>query len=131
MIVVDTSVWVDYFNGVPTRQATALDRLLGERPIAVGDLVLAELLQGLSTEADANTVVEFLEPFDFVAMGGRELALASAANYRRLRRRGVTIRKTIDMLIGTYCVLGGHELLHSDRDFDLLEKHLGLRTVRA
>ena len=130
MIVVDTSVWIDYFNGVPTPQADLLDDLLGRRVLAVGDLILAELLQGFATEGDANRALRLLEPLEFVTMAGRDVAIQSAANYRRLRRRGVTVRKTMDMLIGTYCLMHGHEILHNDRDFDLLARYLGLRTTR-
>ena len=130
MIVVDTSVWIDYFNGVPTPQVDLLDDLLGRRVLAVGDLILAELLQGFATEGDANRALRLLEPLEFVTMAGRDVAIQSAANYRRLRRRGVTVRKTMDMLIGTYCLMHGHEILHNDRDFDLLARYLGLRTTR-
>jgi predicted nucleic acid-binding protein len=129
MIVVDTSVWVDYFNGVSTTQADLLDEFLGERLLAVGDLILAELLQGFATEKGAKRALSLLEPLEFLAMGGREIAIQSAADYRHLRRCGVTVRKTMDMLIGTYCRMHGHELLHSERDFDLLAKHLGLRVI--
>lgn len=130
MIVVDTSVWIDYFNGVPTPQVDLLDDLLGKRVLAVGDLILAELLQGFATEQDANRALRLLDPLEFVAMAGREVAIQSAANYRRLRRRGVTVRKTMDMLIGTYCLMHDHEILHNDRDFELLARHLGLKTTR-
>ncbi len=130
MIVVDTSVWIDYFNGVPTPQVDLLDELLGRRVLAVGDLILAELLQGFATEQDANRALRLLEPLEFVEMAGRDVAIQSAANYRRLRRRGVTVRKTMDMLIGTCCLMHDHELLHNDRDFDLLARHLGLKTTR-
>lgn len=131
MIVVDTSVWIDYFNGVPTSQAGLLDALLGERVLAVGDLILAELLQGFATELDAKRALSLLEPLEFLEMAGRDVAIQSAANYRRLRRRGVTVRKTMDMLIGTYCLMHDHEILHNDRDFEVLAKHLGLRVVRT
>lgn len=131
MIVVDTSVWIDYFNGVPTPQVDLLDELLGRRVLAVGDLILAELLQGFATEQDANRALRLLEPLEFVEMAGRDVAIQSAANYRRLRRRGVTVRKTMDMLIGTYCLMHDHEILHNDSDFDLLARHLGLKTTRS
>jgi len=130
MVVVDTSVWIDYFNGVETRQACCLDQLLGERILAIGDLVLAELLQGFASDADARQAMELLEPLEFVEMAGRDVAIESARNYRRLRRKGATVRKTMDMLIGTYCLMNDHELLHDDRDFDVMARHLGLRIVR-
>ena len=94
MIVVDTSVWIDYFNGVPTSQAGWLDDLLGERVLVVGDLILAELLQGFAAEADARRALSLLEPLEFMEMAGRDVAIQSAANYRHLRRRGITVRKT-------------------------------------
>lgn len=131
MIVVDTSVWVDYFNGVPTIQARLLDELLGRSVLAIGDLILAELLQGFATDAAARRAMLLLGPLDFLEMAGRDVAIQSAADYRHLRRRGVTVRKTMDMLIGTYCRIHGHELLHNDRDFDLLARHLGLKVVAA
>lgn len=129
MIVVDTSVWIDYFNGIDSRQTALLDKLLGERPLVLGDLILTELMQGFGTEAEAHQVLELLEPLDFVAMVGRDVALESARNFRRLRRRGATVRKAMDMLIGTYCLMNDCELLHADRDFTAMEQHLGLRVV--
>lgn len=131
MIVVDTSVWIDYFNGVPAPQAGLLDNLLGERVLAVGDLILAELLRGFATEPDAKRALSLLEPLEFLEMAGRDVAIQSAANYRRLRRRGVTVRKNMAMLIGTYCLVHDHEILHNDRDFDVLAKHLGLKVTRS
>ncbi len=131
MVVVDTSVWIDHFNGEDTPQVARLGALLGQQLIGVGDLILAELLQGFSSEAEARAALEYLAPFDLVEMAGPKIAIESAANFRRLRRRGVTIRKTMDMLIGTYCLVNDHELLHDDRDFDLFAEHLGLRTLRA
>jgi hypothetical protein len=127
VIVVDTSAWIDYFNGVPAPHAELLDELLGKRMLAVGDLILAELLQGFTTEQDAKRALSLLEPLAFLEMAGRDVAIQSAANYRRLRRRGVTVRKTMDMLIGTYCLMHDHEILHNDRDFDVLARHLGLK----
>ena len=129
MIVVDTSVWIDYFNGIDSRQTVLLDQLLGERPLVLGDLILAELMQGFGTETEAREVLELLEPLEFVEMVGREVALESARNFRRLRRRGATVRKTMDMLIGTYCLMNDCELLHADPDFTAMEQHLGLRVV--
>jgi predicted nucleic acid-binding protein len=130
VVVVDTTVWVDYFNGVDSPQVDRLDRLLGERILLIGDLVLAELLQGFSSDAQAQQALELFEPLEFVSMAGREVAIESARNYRRLRRKGVTVRKTMDMLIGTFCLMHDHELLHDDRDFDVMARHLGLRVIR-
>ena len=131
MIVVDTSVWIDLFNDEDTPQVVRLVELLGQQLVIVGDLILAEILQGFSTEEDASAALRYLERFDFVEMVGPKVAIESAANFRRLRRRGVTIRKTMNMLIGTYCLVNDHELLHADRDFDLLAEHLGLMVLRA
>ena len=131
MIVVDTSAWIDYFNGVPATHAEFLDELLGKRVLAVGDMILAELLQGFATEQDAKRALSLLESLAFLEMAGRDVAIQSAANYRRLRRRGVTVRKTTDMLIGTYCLMHDHEILHNDRDFDVLARHLGLKVLHG
>ena len=128
MIVVDTSVWIDYFNGVVTRETTLLDALLGVEPIVIGDLILAEVLQGFGAEADARKARTALDRLLFQPMVGRDVALASARNYRALRARGVTVRKTIDMLIATFCLENGHRLLHADRDFVPIVEHLGLET---
>jgi predicted nucleic acid-binding protein len=130
VVVVDTTVWIDYFNGVRSPQVERLDRLLGERLLVIGDLILAELLQGFASDADAQQAVELLQPLEFAEMAGRDVAVESARNYRRLRSKGATVRKTMDMLIGTFCLMHDHELLHDDRDFDVMARHLGLRTIR-
>ncbi len=129
MIVVDSSVWIDYFNGVENRETALLDDFLGEEPIVIGDLILAEVLQGFRSEQDVGKARAALDTLVFEPMVGRDIALKSAGNYRALRAKGVTVRKTIDMLIGTFCIENGHRLLHRDRDFDPIEKHLGLETV--
>jgi predicted nucleic acid-binding protein len=130
VVVVDTTVWIDYFNGVRSPQVERLDRLLGERLLVIGDLILAELLQGFASDADAQQAVELLQPLEFAEMAGRDVAVESARNYRRLRSKGATVCKTMDMLIGTFCLMHDHELLHDDRDFDVMARHLGLRTIR-
>jgi predicted nucleic acid-binding protein len=127
VVLVDTSVWVDYFNGVETPQADQLDRLLGSGLILIGDLILAELLQGFATDKDFRRARRLLADLPYVDLVGKDIALAAAENYRALRTRGFTVRKTIDVLIGTFCIVHGHELLHSDRDFDPMERSLGLR----
>ena len=129
MIVVDTSVWIDYFNGVVTRETALLDALLGVEPIVIGDLILAEVLQGFGAEGDARKARTALDRLLFQPMVGRDVALASARHYRALRARGVTVRKTIDMLIATFCLENGHRLLHADRDFVPIVEHLGLETL--
>lgn len=131
MIVVDTSVWVDYFNGRATPATDRLDFLLPRELLVVGDLILIEVLQGFRSPRNFRRALQYLNALDFRAMVGREVALASARNYRRLRERGVTVRKTIDVIIGTFCIENRHELLHSDRDFDPMARHLGLRVAKV
>lgn len=129
MILVDSSVWIDYFNGASSREADLLNQWLGQRILLTGDLIYAEVLQGFRSERDFARAKSALDRLDFELMVGREVAVAAARTYRRLRGRGVTIRKTIDVLIGTFCLLRGHELLHNDRDFAALVEHCGLRVV--
>jgi predicted nucleic acid-binding protein len=129
VIVVDTSVWVDHLNDAETDQVSLLRSLAGREAILVGDLVLCEVLQGLSSDSDARQVESALRRFDVVPMLSPELAVRAAANYRRLRARGVTVRKTIDMIIGTFCIENRHVLLHDDRDFDAMARHLGLQVL--
>ncbi len=129
MIFVDSSVWIDYINGSPTPQAEELDRILGIKPIIIGDLVLTEVLQGCSDPKTFKEVAKLLGLADFVVVGGRDVAIQAARNYITLRAKGVTIRKTIDTLIATRCIADGYELLHNDRDFLPFEQHLGLKCV--
>ena len=131
MIIVDSSVWIDYFNGKATAETDALDGLLGREPVLTGDLILTEVLQGFRLDADYRKARTLLETLELRTLGGREVAVAAADNYRALRRRGITPRKTIDMMIGTYCLVHGLQLLHADRDFDVLEKELGLLVLKA
>jgi predicted nucleic acid-binding protein len=127
VVLVDTSVWINYFNGARARRTDLLDSLLGTGAVLIGDLILAELLQGFVSDADYRSAAALLEEIPCVTLGGREIALQAAQNFRTLRRRGVTVRKTIDVFIGTYCIAHRHELLHSDRDFDAMARYLGLR----
>lgn len=129
MIVVDSSVWIDYFNGAETRETGLLDGLLGIEPVVIGDLILAEVLQGFRADDDVRRARDAMNTLIFEPMVGRDIALASAQNYRALRARGITVRKTIDMLIATYCMENRHALLHSDRDFEPMQQHLGLETL--
>ena len=129
MIVVDSSVWVDYFNGTATHETALLHSILGVEPIVIGDLILAEVLQGFRDDRSFHRARTALDTLIFEPMVGREIALASARNYRTLRAKGVTVHKTIDMLIATFCMENGHRLLHSDRDFDPIEGHLNLQTI--
>lgn len=129
MILVDSSVWIDFFNGLETGQTDALNDLLGQEPVLIGDLILTETLQGFRRDADYRKASALLDTLELRMLGGKAIALAAADNYRRLRRRGVTPRKTIDMIIATYCIAHSLKLLHADRDFDVLEKELGLTVV--
>lgn len=129
MILVDSSVWIAYFNGEKTPETDRLDFLLGNTPIIMGDLILVEVLQGFHLDKDFKVAKDLLLGMPFVEMGGRALALKSAANYRYLRRRGVTVRKTIDVMIGTFCIHYQVPLLHHDRDFDPMVRFLGLKIV--
>lgn len=129
MILVDTSVWIDYFNGTITAQTERLDALLGQEPLAIGDLILTEVLQGFDAERDFNHARGLLASLTVVDLGGQENAIQAARNFRALRKLGVTVRKTIDTLVATACIEGGLELLHDDRDFDPFAAHLGLRVV--
>ena len=129
MILVDSSVWIDYFKGTITAQTDQLDKLLGHEPLAIGDLILTEVLEGFASERDFNRVRKMLTSLPVVELGGQEIAIQAAKNFRALRTLGVTVRKTIDTLIATRCIESGYDLLHSDRDFDPFTKHLGLRVV--
>ena len=131
MTVVDTSVWIDYFNGRATRETDLLDQWLATEDLLIGDLILAEVLQGFRSDLDFYRVRRHFASLEFRPMVGREIALVAAENYRALRARGVTVRGTIDTLIATFCIAEGHELLHCDRDFDPFERHLGLRVVKV
>jgi len=131
MVVVDTTVWVDYLRGADSPETTWLDRQLTLQPLGLTDLNLCEVLQGIRDPTAFVRVRHQLLGFHVFETGGAELAIAAALNYRRLRQRGLTVRKTIDCLIATFCLNAGHELLHRDRDFDAFEKILGLRVVQA
>jgi len=130
MLIVDSTVWIDYFNGLENPQTNYLDQIVDRTPILVGDLILAEVLQGFRDDSDFEEARRALSKYIQVEMVNTELALQSARNYRLLRRKGITVRKTIDSLIATYCIENEHDLLHNDNDFDGYEKHLRLRVVR-
>lgn len=129
MILVDSSVWIDFFRGVATPQVETLDHLLGAEPLAVGDLILAEVLQGFRGDKEFNQARKLLLTLEQVDVGGQEIAIQAARNFRTLRERGVTIRKTIDTLIATRCIESDIALLFSDRDFDPFVEYLGLRSA--
>jgi hypothetical protein len=129
MILVDSSVWIAQFNQAPNPAIERLRAIVTEGPLLVGDLILCEVLQGFRSEAQALLVERALSQYQIVALSSPELAIKAAANYRLLRRRGITIRKTIDIIIGTFCLERGHSLLHADRDFEPMERFLGLQSV--
>ena len=129
MVIVDTTVWIDYLAGTANGQTSWLDRELSRQRLGLTDLILCEVLQGIRRDPAFARARRDLEKFHIFETGGIDLALAAAQNYRLLRRRGATVRKTIDCLIATFCLQAGHQLLHRDRDFDPFEKHLGLRVV--
>lgn len=126
MILVDSSVWIDYFRGTASPQTDRLDALLGTEPLLVGDVILTEVLQGFTSDRDFDTALALMGAFERIDIGGQAAALEAARNFRRLRARGITVRKTIDTLIATRCILDGLELLYADRDFDPFVEHLGL-----
>jgi predicted nucleic acid-binding protein len=129
MLMVDSTVWVDYFNGIGDPLTDYLDQIVDKTPILLGDLILAEVLQGFRDDTDFEEARRTFGKYMQVEMVNPELALQSARNYRLLRRRGITVRKTIDSLIATYCIENEHDLLHNDSDFDGYEKYLGLKAI--
>ncbi len=129
MILVDSSVWIDFFRGRATTQTDTLDRLLDSEELGIGDLVLTEVLQGCTLDKEFNEVRRLLSRLEFVVLGGQDVAVAAARNYRKLRSLGVTVRGTVDVVLATRCIVNDFQLLHSDRDFEPFERHLGLRCV--
>jgi len=129
MIVVDSSVWIANLRNIDIREVRALRALDNPDEILVGDVVLLEVLQGARDDARADGLEKWLRRFPIVRMLDEELAIRAAQNYRTLRKRGVTIRKTIDVIVGTFCLEHDHALLHTDRDFDAMAAHLGLRVA--
>ncbi len=129
MILVDSSVWIDYFRGTATPQAEKLESLLGTEPIATGDLILTEVLQGFVSDRDFNQARKLLTSLVVVDLAGQDIAIQAAKNFRALRALGVSVRKTIDTVIATRCIESGLALLYSDRDFDPFVEHLGLRSA--
>jgi predicted nucleic acid-binding protein len=129
VILVDSSVWIDYFRGTDTPQTERLDTLLGSEPLCVGDLVLAEVLQGFSSDREFNQARKLLTSLELIELGGQEMAIQAARNFRALRSLGITVRKTIDTMIATVCIEKDLQLLYSDRDFDPFVEHLGLRSA--
>jgi len=129
MVIVDTSVWIDYFGGILNAHTDWLDQRLGVEPFGLTDLILCEILQGIRSDGQFQKVRKALASFDLFSTGGEELAVRSAENFRFLRARGQTVRTTMDCLIATFCVVRGHALLHKDRDFTAFARHLGLQVI--
>jgi len=131
LIFVDSSVWIDYFNGMQSAETNYLDSLLGREPIGLGDLILIEVLQGFRRDQDYDTARELLTSLTVYTLGGQEIAIKSADNFRLLRKKGITVRKTIDVLIATFCIGKQLHLLHSDKDFEPFHHYLKLRNAIA
>jgi predicted nucleic acid-binding protein len=129
VILIDSSVWIDYFRGKATAEANKLDMLLGTQPLAIGDLILTEVLQGFGSDKEFNEAKKLLLTLEVVDLGGRDLAIQAAKHYRALRKLGITVRKTIDTIIATRCIENRFSLLYSDRDFDPFVTHLGLQSA--
>ncbi|MCC6918506.1 MAG: PIN domain nuclease [Alphaproteobacteria bacterium] len=129
MILVDSSVWIAHLNGRETPQTAKLVAAAAREPLLVGDLILLEILQGARDELNAARIERLLRRYQIVPLLDDLLAVQVARNYRRLRDGGITIRKTADLIIGTYCIERGHTLLHDDRDFGPMERHLGLKCL--
>ena len=129
MILVDSSVWIDYFRGTATPQTDKLDSMLAGEQFAIGDLMLTEVLQGFGSDKDFDQARKLFESLTVIEIGGEEIAIQAAKNFRTLRALGVTPRKTIDTLIATRCIENGLPLLYSDKDFDPFVEHLGMRSA--
>ncbi len=130
MIIADSSVWIDYFRGIDVPHTNKLDMALGTDEIFMGDLIVTEIMQGARTEKSITQIKDVISKMQCVNMVGQIVAYQSAANYRFLRSKGITVRKTIDMLIGTYCIISNASLIHNDIDFVPMEEHLGLKVIK-
>ena len=130
MIVVDTSVWIDYIHGIEASHTNTLDHELEHSRIITGDIIITEFLQGFREDSAYKAAKELMESLEYYDFLGKEIAIQAAQNFRILRKKGITVRKTIDVIIGTFCIENGFELLHNDKDFDPLEKYLGLKVKR-
>ncbi|GHB40817.1 type II toxin-antitoxin system VapC family toxin [Mongoliitalea lutea] len=129
MILVDSSVWIDFFNGKDLFHVNKLYDLLGKEIIISGDLIWVEVLQGFKNDSHFQLAKKALESLPYYNLCSKDVALFSAENYRILRKKGVTIRKTIDVIIGSFCIINDIRLLHADRDFEYLTNYLGLKVV--
>jgi predicted nucleic acid-binding protein len=131
MVLIDSSVWIDFFNGVGGAEVTLLEELVRDEQALIGDLILLEVLQGFRSDREFEVARRKLALVPLLILGSGKIAVTAAQNYRALRARGINVRKTIDMVIGTYCIVNGLPLLHADRDFDPMEAHLGLLVDRG
>jgi predicted nucleic acid-binding protein len=131
VVIIDTTIWIDYLRGARNKETDYFDREVARQRFGLTDLILCETLQGIADEQSFTRVLHELRKFELFETGGSELAIDAARNFRHLRRRGRTVRKTIDCLIATFCLQHGHSLLHRDRDFDHFEELLGLTVVHA
>ena len=131
MWIVDSSVWIDFFNGRSTPQTDVLVEVFGRQEIGLGDIILCEVLQGFHVQSDFERAREALLRFFIFPIGGLEIAVKAAENYRSLRRRGITVRKTVDCLLATFVIENDHSLLHCDRDFDHFVEHFGMLVIRT
>jgi len=131
MVMADSSVWVDFFRGIPRPPVLVLKQIRKTDELLLGDLILAEVQQGITNRKDFDLVRFVFDQLECRALGGWEVAMDASDNYQYLRKKGFMIRSTIDMIIGTYCIRNKILLLHNDRDFDPMEKHLGLRVVHG
>jgi predicted nucleic acid-binding protein len=129
MVIVDTSVWFDYFAGVSNAETGWLDVEMGKQRLGVTDLILCEILQGTRSDREFRVLKGAMLKYEVFATGGREMAIAASENYGLLRKQGCTPRKTIDCSIATFCLREGHALLHRDREFERFEKYLALRVI--
>ena len=129
MILVDSSVWIDYFNGQVTPETNKLDILLGVKPLGIGDLILTEVLRGFRSDLDYQTAKKLMLTLSIFEMLGTDMAIQSADNFSILRKRGITVRKTADVIIASYCIEHNYSLLFADKDFLPFVAHLGLKAV--
>jgi len=129
MVLADTSIWIDYFRGVGSPQTDKLNELLENERVATGDLIIVELLQGFRTKSQIISAHEIISRIEYFDLAGKNIAFKAAENYRLLRKAGITIRKTIDIIIGTFCIENQFKLLHNDRDFEPITDYLGLVTL--
>lgn len=127
MILVDTSLWINYFNGLSTKHTDTLDRILSDQTVLLGDIILTEVLQGFDSEKEFRLAKQALDPLDCVKLGGKSLAIKAASNFRFLQSKGITIRKTVDMLIASWCMEHNIELFHHNKYFDLIATQLPLK----